>query len=173
MSNKLIIIGGGTGMPEYLLPVAKKAIAEADCIIASKRFLEKLDIKHSELLDSIPEFLEKLPERLKHENIALLVSGDPLLYSLCRTIQKKYPEINLEIIPAVSSLQVLGAKFGLTMENIKILSLHGRNCYAGTIAYIISENPVTFFFCSASYGAKEIANILLNYNLKNTELFIG
>ena len=171
--KKLIIIGGGAGMPEYLLPVAKQEIEKADCVIASERLIKNLNIKNGEVLGKIPEFLNKLPERLKQENIALLVSGDPLLYSLCRTIQKKYPAIDLEIIPAVSSLQVLGAKFGLTMENAVIVSLHGRNYSTGKIAYTVSENFLTFFLCSAKQGVKEIANILVNYDLKNTELFVG
>lgn len=171
--KKLVIIGGGTGMPEYLLPVAKKAIENADCVIASERFLKNLNIKNGELLEKIPKLLEQLPKKLEQKNIALVVSGDPLLYSLCRTIQNKYPEINLEIIPAVSSLQLLGAKFGLTMEKSAILSLHGRNCHDGTIAYTVSENPVTFFFCSEKQGAKEIAEILINYHLEDTELYIG
>ncbi|MDE5737095.1 MAG: precorrin-6y C5,15-methyltransferase (decarboxylating) subunit CbiE, partial [Oscillospiraceae bacterium] len=159
--KKLIIIGGGIGTPEYLLPVAKQEIEKADCVIASERFLKNLTIKNGEVLGKISEFLSKLPERLKHETIALIVSGDPLLYSLCRTIQKKYPAIDLEIIPAISSLQVLGARFGLTMENAVIISLHGRNYSIGKIAYTVSENFLTFFLCSAEQGVKEIANILI------------
>lgn len=173
MRKKLTIIGGGTGMPEYVLPVAEQTIAQADCVIASERFLKTLNIRNGESLGKISVLLEQLPKRLEQQNIALIVSGDPLLYSLCRTIQKQYPDIDLQIIPGISSLQLLGTAFGLTMENAVILSLHGRNCSAGKIACTVSENAIVFFLCSVSQGAKEIAEILTEYHLTETELYIG
>ncbi|MDE6731205.1 MAG: precorrin-6y C5,15-methyltransferase (decarboxylating) subunit CbiE, partial [Oscillospiraceae bacterium] len=180
-NNKLYIIGGGSGNSDYLLPVAKKILKNTDRIIAPARFQEmlknldlKLDLK-IEILRNIPEFLEQLPERLQSEQIAVLVSGDPLYYSLCRTILERYPNVETEIIPGIGSLQLLGTAFGITMEDAAVLSLHGRICSPGKIAMTIAEHPVTFFFCSADHGARQIAEILSNYqnNLKNLTFYVG
>ncbi len=171
--KQLIIIGGGGGTKDYLLPAAKKAIATADCVIASDRILHTLQIPDGESMGKLSRFLDLLPSRLEKQSIALIVSGDPLLYSLYRTIKNKYPDLKPEIIPGVSSLQILGSAFGLTMEQAAILSLHGRECSAGKIAYAVSSHPITFFFCSEQQGVKEIAHALIAYQLTETELYFG
>lgn len=177
--KKLIIIGGGSGDPAYLLPVAQNILCspELDCVIAPERFrnllqdlLKNKNLK-TEILKDIPAFLEQLPERLQSEQIAVIVSGDPLFYSLCRTILARYPDLNTEIIPGIGSLQLLGTAFGLTMEDTVILSLHGREYNPGTIRMTVAEHSLTCFFCSADHGAREIAEILDKLN--NLKLYIG
>ena len=38
--HKLWLVGGGSGQPDYLLPLAKQVLEQADCVIASERFLK-------------------------------------------------------------------------------------------------------------------------------------
>ena len=157
MRHKLILAGGGSGTAEYLLPAAKKALEEVELVIASPRFLELLHARKTMPMGHIPELLESLPAMLERESIGIVVSGDPLLYSLCRTLRNRYPELEMQVIPGVGSLQLLGAAFGLTMEQAKICSIHGRAYHAGTIACTVSEHAETFFFCSRTQGPREIA----------------
>ena len=126
MQHELILAGGGSGTADYLLPAAKKALESADCVIASERFLSLLEVKKARPMGNISRLLQELPELLETERIGIVVSGDPLLYSLCRTIQNRYPELEMQVIPGVGSLQLLGAAFGLTMEQAEIRSIHGR-----------------------------------------------
>lgn len=171
--NQLTIIGGGAGTADYILPAARKAIQQADCVIASERFLKELQISNGEKLDKLSAFLDELPNRIQSGNIAVIVSGDPLLYSLCGTIQKKYPTIKLHVIAGISSLQLLGSAFGLPMEHAAVLSLHGRDCTSGTIACTVAQHPVTCFFCSGTQSISSIVQALLCYQLSDTELYIG
>lgn len=173
MQHELILAGGGSGTADYLLPAAKKALESADCVIASERFLSLLEVKKARPMGNISRLLQELPELLETERIGIVVSGDPLLYSLCRTIQNRYPELEMQVIPGVGSLQLLGAAFGLTMEQAEIRSIHGRECSPGTIAYAVSEHAETFFFCSGTQGPREIAQSLLAYGLADTEIFVG
>lgn len=145
MKNELIVIGGGSGQPQYILPVAKEIIEESDYVISSKRFLEMLEIKNGIEMKNIPELIERIPEYLKRGQISVIVSGDPLMYSFCRTILNKYPEIPVKIIAGVGALQLLGCAFGIIMEESAIMSLHGRECTSGKIAYKVSQNKTTFF----------------------------
>ena len=85
MRHKLILAGGGSGTAEYLLPAAKKALEEVELVIASPRFLELLHARKTMPMGHISELLESLPAMLERESIGIVVSGDPLLYSLCRT----------------------------------------------------------------------------------------
>ena len=173
MRHKLILAGGGSGTAEYLLPAAKKALEEVELVIASPRFLELLHARKTMPMGHISELLESLPTMLERESIGIVVSGDPLLYSLCRTLRNRYPELKMQVIPGVGSLQLLGAAFGLTMEQAKICSIHGRAYHAGTIACTVSEHAETFFFCSRTQGPREIAAALLAYGLSDTEIFVG
>ncbi|WP_370742984.1 precorrin-6y C5,15-methyltransferase (decarboxylating) subunit CbiE [Ruminococcus callidus] len=173
MRHKLILAGGGSGTAEYLLPAAKKALEEVELVIASPRFLELLHARKTMPMGHISELLESLPAMLERESIGIVVSGDPLLYSLCRTLRNRYPELEMQVIPGVGSLQLLGAAFGLTMEQAKICSIHGRAYHAGTIACTVSEHAETFFFCSRTQGPREIAAALLAYGLSDTEIFVG
>lgn len=172
MQHELILAGGGSGTADYLLPAAKKALESADCVIASERFLSLLEVKKARPMGNISRLLQELPELLETERIGIVVSGDPLLYSLCRTIQNRYPELEMQVIPGVGSLQLLGAAFGLTMEQAEIRSIHGRECSPGTIAYAVSEHAETFLLFRTQ-GPREIAQSLLAYGLADTEIFVG
>ena len=173
MQHELILAGGGSGTADYLLPAAKKALESADCVIASERFLSLLEVKKARPMGNISRLLAELPELLETERIGIVVSGDPLLYSLCRTIQNRYPELEMQVIPGVGSLQLLGAAFGLTMEQAEIRSIHRRGMQSGDICYAMSEHAETFFFCSGTQGPREIAQSLLAYGLADTEIFVG
>lgn len=173
MRNPLWLVGGGSGNPDYLLPVAKKTLEQADCVIASQRFGKMLSVKKFLPLIDLSNLLEQLPTMREKESIAILVSGDPLLYSFYHTIKTRYPDWRIPVIPGIGSLQLLGAKFGLPMEQAYICSLHGKFYTAGSIAYAVTQHSLTLFFCSATDGVREIANALCSYGLEETTLFIG
>jgi precorrin-6Y C5,15-methyltransferase (decarboxylating) len=148
-------------------------LEQADCIVAAKRFLPLVSAKRKIRIRSISALLSDLPSMLEQESVGLIVSGDPLLYSLYRTIATRYPDLPVQLLPGVGSLQILGAAFGLTMEDAAIRSIHGRTCTDGTIARTVAEHPVTFFFCAKEQGPREIAKALHAYHLDDTELFVG
>ncbi|MFR3812328.1 MAG: SAM-dependent methyltransferase [Ruminococcus callidus] len=112
MRHKLILAGGGSCTAEYLLPAAKKALEEVELVIASPRFLELLHARKTMPMGHISELLESLPAMLERESIGIVVSGDPLLYSLCRTLRNRYPELEMQVIPGVGSLQLLVRRSG-------------------------------------------------------------
>lgn len=173
MQHKLVMVGGGGGTEEYMLPIARKVLEKMDCVYASKRLLLGLHVKNGRPIHNLSVFLEKIPQHLEKESVGIIVSGDPLLYSLYRTITIRYPSISIDVIPGVGSLQLLAAAFGLTMEESKICSMHGREFHAGKIAYTVSRYPVTFFFCSKVHGPREIAKALMQYGLGETMLYVG
>lgn len=170
---ELILVGGGSGNSDYLLPVAKKELEKTDFVIASERFLEIINVKNPIPLKNVYAQLEQVSDLLEQGSVAIVVSGDPLLYSLLKTVQNNMPDIKIRVLPGIGSLQLLGCRFGLTMENAKIMSIHGRECRAGEIAYAVSENETVFFFCSAAQGSKEIAQALIDYNITDVEIYVG
>lgn len=171
--HKLWLIGGGSGQPDYLLPLAKQVLGQADCVIASERFLKLAAGKKQIPMKQLSVLLEQLPTLLQTDSVAILVSGDPLLYSFYRTVRNRYPDWDITVIPGIGSLQLLGAKFGLTMEDAFISSLHGKPYTAGSIACAVAQHALTFFFCSAKDGVRQIAQALCQYQLSDTTMYIG
>ena len=171
--HKLWLVGGGSGQPDYLLPLAKQVLEQVDCVIASERFLKLAAGKKQIPMKQLSALLEQLPTLLQTDSVAILVSGDPLLYSFYRTVRNRYPDWEITVIPGVGSLQLLGAKFGLTMEDAFISSLHGKPYTAGSIACAVAQHALTFFFCSAKDGVRQIAQALCQYQLSDTTMYIG
>lgn len=105
----------------------------------------------------------------------MAVSGDPLMYSLYRTICNDPISEGWEVdlIPGVGSLQMLGAAFGETMEEALIISVHGRAKTAGSIALAVAENPKVFFLCSKEQGPAWLSQIMLDYQMDHVTVCAG
>src|SRR3989339_1971691 len=127
--NKICIIGVGPGAIEYVVPVALRRIKDADCLIGAQRALDlfsrfkKEKVCFDGWLSRVVPYLKKHREDKK---IAVLVSGDPGLYSLAHTIAKEFKKDEYEVIPGISSLQIAFARIGESWQDVKIISLHGR-----------------------------------------------
>ena len=80
--HKLWLVGGGSGQPDYLLPLAKQVLRQADCVIASERFLKLAAGKKQIPMKQLSVLLEQLPTLLQTDSVAILVSGDPLLFCM-------------------------------------------------------------------------------------------
>lgn len=176
--NKVYIIGAGPGDREYILPKAVSVMKEAYGIIGAKRLLPVL----SELtgktegfypFGKIDDTIELAEELLKKGDVAIIVSGDPLLYSFFKTITNKKPEWETEVIPGVGSLQMLGAAFGQTMEDAAIVSVHGRKKTKGSIALTVKEHAKTFFLCSKEQGPDFLSRIMLEYGMDDVTVYAG
>ena len=127
-------------------------------------------------MGKIKDTLERIGETLSEgHDVVMAVSGDPLMYSLYRTICNNpiSKNWNIDIIPGVGSLQMLGAAFGETMEDALIISVHGRAKTAGSIALAVTEHPKVFFLCSKEQGPAWLSQIMLDYQLDDVTVCAG
>ncbi|MGB0734202.1 MAG: precorrin-6y C5,15-methyltransferase (decarboxylating) subunit CbiE, partial [Pontibacterium sp.] len=62
----------------------------------------------------------------QQKQIVVLASGDPLFYGIGRWFGKQFLPSQLRFYPAVSSLQVACHRLGLSLQDVEVLSLHGR-----------------------------------------------
>ena len=126
--NKICIIGVGPGTREYVVPVALKRIKESDCLIGARRALNLFPEFKKEKICFDGRLSRVIPYLKKHredKKIAVLVSGDPGLYSLTQTVAKQFKNNEYEVIPGISSLQIAFARIGESWQDVKIISLHG------------------------------------------------
>jgi len=171
--NKIYIIGVGSGTEDYLLPVARKEIERCDCLIGGRRALRLFQPLHKEerLLEG--NFEQVIPFLLKereNKKIAVLVSGDPGLYSFLGTISQVLRKEDYVVIPGVSTVQIAFARIGERWEDAILLSLHGRK--VDDLAARVERSKKAFLFTDPGFPPEKIAAYLLEKGVENRRAIV-
>ena len=129
------IIGLGVAEQAQLTEQAVKALLSADTILGAARQWDT--VRHyfqsrQPNFVELPKFTELRSVLDSHagQTLAVLASGDPLYYGIGRWFSKQYDEACLSFYPAVSSIQVACHRLGLALQDIDVISLHGRPLHA-------------------------------------------
>ncbi len=94
-------------------------------------------------------------------NVAVLASGDPLFYGIGRKLLTEFSAEQVEISPAVSSMQRACALFKIPWDDAAIISLHGRKQHH--IPGLLLKNSTTIVFTDRYQTPGIIAAKLLDY----------
>ncbi|MFW6278640.1 MAG: precorrin-6y C5,15-methyltransferase (decarboxylating) subunit CbiE [Bacillota bacterium] len=172
--NKVHILGAGPGQKDYTLPITKKIIDRADVLIAGQRLLADFGrdaqqkIKITADLASIREFIK---ENYQQKKIAVLVSGDPGLYSFLTYLKRYFPRESLEVIPGISSLQLAFARNKMTWQEARIISLHGKNNRERLKNFVRKYNKVGLF-TDRKNSPDQIAGFLLDNQINEKQVVV-
>jgi cobalt-precorrin-7 (C5)-methyltransferase len=173
MMHRVYIIGIGSGMEDYLLPVARRTIEASDCLIGGTRSLRLFQHLQKEEIPLEGHFEQVIPYLLKErekKKIAVLVSGDPGLYSFLGTISRFLKREEYAVIPGISTVQIAFAKIGEGWEDATIISLHGRK--TEDLAVRVKESAKTFLFTDLNYPPEKIAAYLLAQGIENRRAIV-
>jgi len=128
MSAWLTVIGVGDDGVDGLTPPARALIETADVVFASKRILERADLKGPEAIawtppldNAIAELLEK-----KGRNVVVLATGDPMLHGMGATLTHHVPPEEMTVIPAPSAFSLAAARLKWPLHDVECLSLHAH-----------------------------------------------
>ncbi len=119
----------GPGHEDYVLPVATKALLDADVIIGGKRHLEEFE-STDKILIPVEGNFKKLPDIIrehKQHKLVVAVSGDTGFYSLLSYLRKNFSTNEFDVVTGISSLQYMYSKIALIYQNSFLGSVHGRN----------------------------------------------
>jgi len=142
---KVYAVGVGPGDPELLTRKAERILRQADVVLAPvsnpaeasvalETVREFLDARRQEIIIRqfpmtsdksrlIPAWQEAaalMAERVSAgKSVAFITIGDPLLYStfiyLLRIFRESYPQIDIEIVPGISSINTCAAVAGVPL----------------------------------------------------------
>ncbi|MDO4169507.1 MAG: precorrin-6y C5,15-methyltransferase (decarboxylating) subunit CbiE [Lachnospiraceae bacterium] len=176
--NQVYIIGMGPGEVGYLTKKAEEVISLCPFLTGSSRLLETVvSVQKSgvtlHVLKRLAECFDWIEQKQKMGDVGVLVSGDVNYYSLAGTITRAGYNWKICYIPGISSYQVMAAKVGITLEDVALRSVHGRNESDGYVVRQVSENQKTLFLCSRDFPPERIAMALTKYGLEETKLWIG
>lgn len=162
MEGKIIVVGIGPGDLDYLLPIAAKTIQAAKVVVGSRRALETLappNAKQQIIDKDIDGVMAFIRDQLQHENVVVMVSGDPGFYSLLTRIRCSYAADRVQVIPGISSLQLAFARFALVWQDAQLVSLHGRSDEDIDLSFTLHKKMG--FLTDGKYRPQVIANLLL------------
>ncbi|RKX77757.1 MAG: precorrin-6y C5,15-methyltransferase (decarboxylating) subunit CbiE [Spirochaetes bacterium] len=171
----LFIVGMGPGSGQYLLPVAEQAILDADIIVGAPRHVEAYRGRGQEVIEirgNMDETLEHLRKHLGGEKRgALLVSGDPMFFSLMRKVRELFDRDEYEIIPGISSFQVACCRADIMWENAAFLSVHGRSMES--LKSLLHEKRPVIILTDNRHNPAEIARYCLNFEKGKRKVWVG
>ncbi len=129
---QLHIIGLGVSDKARLSAEAEAGLQSAAVVIGSERQLETVAEllsadQRQVVLPKLSVLKQQLPDMASDvDSIAILASGDPLFYGIGAWFGRTFAQAQLHYHPAVSSLQAACHRLGRSLQDVEVLSLHGR-----------------------------------------------
>jgi len=131
---KIFLIGAGPGAKEHLTPAARESVRGAAMVIGAERALEvfREDINNEAYVlkaEKLDEMIQRAISSAKEgKPVALVSTGDPTFFGLLKPLlQKNLNDVELEIVPGISSIQICTSRLQICLEEIGlILSFHGQ-----------------------------------------------
>lgn len=171
---KLHIIGAGPGTNDYLLPIAKRKIEEADTLIGSSRLLNLFSGLKKEKITLNGNFSQAVSYIKKYKSkrkIVVLVSGDPGIHSFSEKLSRELGKNNFTVVPGISTMQIAFARIAETWQDAKIVSLHGRK--TRNLAQEIKLHNKVFLFTDENFPPHKIAKCLLSAGIENRRAVVS
>ena len=95
------------------------------------------------------------------------------LYSLLEMLKRKIGGEYLRVHPGVSALQLFAARLGVSWQDAKILSAHGRALSESALCHAVRTHRQTFCFLDAAHNPAWVRESLNLGGLENVRLFVG
>ena len=171
LSQKISLVGIGMGAEKTLTLEGKKALNEAELLIWAKRMTEAVQkpgqmVLHEYRSEKIVEYIREHP---KYRTVAIALSGDVGFYSGAKKLIDQL-DGNVEVICGISSVVYFMSKIGLSWDDAKIVSAHGRNC---NLISLIRHNPKVFSILGTEDGVAVLASRLVYYGMGDVTLYVG
>ncbi|OXT08914.1 precorrin-6y C5,15-methyltransferase (decarboxylating) subunit CbiE [Thermoanaerobacterium thermosaccharolyticum] len=163
------IVGIGPGNKKFITTYALERIKEADVLVGGRRHLEEFkDIDCEKIMINASTDYHGILN--KEGNIVILASGEPSLYGIAEVILKYVDNKQLEIIPGISSIQYMCAKLKITMNDLAVVSLHGRT---EDLVKKVKENKKVAIFTDDTHTPQFVAAMLKEKNLQDRKIHVG
>ncbi len=165
------LLGIGMGSPENLTVEGKKVLEKSELLIGARRIVDAVRLPGQEVYyeyrsEEIVSYVQNHPE---YENITVVLSGDVGFYSGAK---KLLPLLGAEtrVICGISSVVYFMSRIGLSWDDAKIVSAHGREC---NLVSLIEHNSKVFAILGTSDGVSDLSKKLVEYGMGSVILWVG
>lgn len=169
--KRVALVGVGMGSPETRTLGMERAVREADCLIGARRMLESVDSMgkrcHTAVAaQEIARIIREDPGR----RFAVLLSGDTGFYSGARGLLDVLTGEDVEVLPGIGSLQYFCARLGRPWQDVRAVSLHGREC---DLAREVRSHAAVFALVGGDGGARRALERLHEAGLSDLTAHVG
>lgn len=167
---EITLVGVGMGNEGTLTAEAEKACREADVIIGAKRLADAVvspgqPVHYEYRSKAIADFIASHEE---YEKAVIALSGDVGFYSGARKLLDELGEARM--ICGISSVVYFMAKIGLSWDDARLTSAHGRSC---NLIWEIRHHRKVFSILGTADGVAELAAKLTEYGMGDVRLYVG
>jgi len=160
---KLYIIGTGPGSSDYITSAAVSTVKSLDILVGSQRALNLFPEFEGETLilraRNVDQMMSKSIDLInKGKKVAILSTGDPGFSGLLKLILKLRDDLEIEVIPGISSLQLAAARLQIPWDEANILTLHGKGNSEILMNFLNMDKPT---FVLPDFKVEELALFLL------------
>ncbi|MEG2199812.1 MAG: precorrin-6y C5,15-methyltransferase (decarboxylating) subunit CbiE, partial [Anaerovorax sp.] len=180
--KKVYIIGIGMGNKETLTLQAKKAIEGCTVLAGAERMVNSFLKEGQRARYAImPEALISVIEEERATDIGILMSGDLGFFSGAKKLRLLLEEnygsqrgnraVQVVYLPGISTLSYFACALGLSWEDAKIISLHGRE--GELVRGALSADKTFFLADSGENTPGAICKELTQWGLGEAKVFVG
>jgi len=129
--SKLHLVGVGPGSKEYLTFKAISTVESSDILIGSRRALELFSEVDADKIEfgvhNMGEMLNyAVSKACEGKDVALLSTGDPGFSGVLKPILKLAGNLEFDVVPGVSSVQICASKLKISWDEANIITMHGK-----------------------------------------------
>ncbi len=162
LQKKVKIIGLGIG-DSHLPSHYKKMIEAAEILVGGDRFLKKFKEVHGKKIPIKAPIKLVIDQIIKGfesgKDVVVISDGDPGFFGIGKRIIKELGPDKVELFPNITVLQAATGKIGLCWDDIKTVSLHGRDNFQPLFNLLSREDKVALFtdpYTTPSFVAKRL-----------------
>ncbi len=162
--SKLYLVGTGPGSGEYLTEAAINTAESVDVLVGSQRALDLFPGFAGETLvlraRTMDEMLKKSISLVDGgKNVAILSTGDPGFSGVLKPIINLRDDLDIEVVPGISSLQLAAARLQIPWDEVQLLTLHGKGNSDVILNFLENKKPLIVL---PDFRVEKLAQFLLD-----------
>ena len=170
--TKVYIIGAGPGAYHFETILGKAKIEECQVLIGENRILSGFQTEGKVLypIAGAVEVEKRIRMHVADGPIGVVVSGDSGFYSLTKSLIPLIHDLSVQIIPGISSIQLMAAELGISWEDAALHSVHGRR---QPVLAAVAHHEKTFILLDHEQNPKTLCQEFIDAGFENLKIAVG
>jgi precorrin-6B C5,15-methyltransferase / cobalt-precorrin-6B C5,C15-methyltransferase len=174
-----VIVVAGAGMGRQDLSLRSLSFIErAQVLVGGGRHLEDFAEHPGQkiyLKSPLDQTLKEIEKISRSRRTLVLASGDPLLFGIGRRLANLLGTERLFVLPNFSTVQYLLARLVEPLEEVKVLSLHGRKDLAEDRGWLreIGRSEKVALYTDPHFTPAKVAKMLLECGAPDRRVIVG
>lgn len=172
--TQVTLAGIGMGAYQNMTVEVVEACREADAILGASRMVEFARTLGKPVYcaykdDELKAYIDAHPE---YRKVVILLSGDIGFYSGAKKLRRRLMEADypVRMLSGISSVVYFCGKLGTSWEDVKLLSLHGKE---ENIIGVVARNQKVFALIGGKDGVNRLCRQFIGYGLSGVKLHVG